>query len=135
LSAIFGVCRQTTATWLNAWEKGGIVALLDKPRSGRPRKLTGEAKDYALDKVAESPRSLKTVLAQLAEQWNIPVSIATLKQTCKQAGLIWKRVRKSLKAKRDPDLFAQSQQQLAALAEQTQQQQIDLVVLTNPVSP
>lgn len=108
---------------------------MDKPRSGRPRKLTGEAKDYALDKVAESPRSLKTVLAQLAEQWNIPVSIATLKQTCKQAGLIWKRVRKSLKAKRDPDLFAQSQQQLAALAEQTQQQQIDLVVLTNPVSP
>ena len=127
LSAIFGVCRQTTATWLSAWERGGIAALLDKPRSGRPCKLTDKAKDYVLKQVGESPRSLKTVLAQLAAQWNIPVSLATLKRTCKQAGLIWKRVRKSLKAKRDPDLFAQSQQQLAALAEQAQQQQIDLV--------
>ncbi|MDZ4149561.1 helix-turn-helix domain-containing protein [Methylicorpusculum sp.] len=49
LSDIFGVCRQTTSTWLTAWEKRGIAALLDKPRSGRPRKLTGEAKHYVLD--------------------------------------------------------------------------------------
>jgi transposase len=127
LSVILGVCRQTTATWLTGWETGGTAALLDKPRSGRPCKLTGKAKEYVQGKVGESPRSLKTVLAQLAEQWGIPVSIATLRRTCKQAGLIWKRVRKSLKSKRDPELFAQSQQQLAALAEQAQQQQIDLV--------
>ncbi|WP_157845019.1 helix-turn-helix domain-containing protein [Methylocucumis oryzae] len=50
-------------TWLNAWDNSGVAALLDKPRSGRPRKLSGESKDYTLDKVAESPRSLKTVLA------------------------------------------------------------------------
>ncbi|MGZ8237109.1 MAG: IS630 family transposase [Methylobacter sp.] len=67
------------------------------------------------------------MLAQLAEQWNIPVSIASFKRVCKQAGLFWKRVRKSLKSKRDPDLFAQSRQQLMVLAEQAQQQQIDLV--------
>jgi transposase len=42
LSEIFGVCRQTTATWLKAWSKGGVSALLDKPRSGRPRKVTTE---------------------------------------------------------------------------------------------
>ncbi|MDD5115235.1 MAG: IS630 family transposase [Methylobacter sp.] len=127
LSAIFGVCRQTTSTWLTAWETGGIAALLDKPRSGRPCKLTGEAKRYVLDRVEESPRALKTVLAQLAEHWSIPVSIASLKRVCKQAGLVWKRVRKSLKSKRDADLFTQSQQQLTALTEQAQQQQIDLV--------
>jgi transposase len=43
LSEIFGVCRQTTATWLRAWSKGGVCALLDKPRSGRPRKIVDEA--------------------------------------------------------------------------------------------
>lgn len=127
LSAIFGVCRQTTATWLTAWEKGGIAALLDKPRSGRPCKLTGAAKHSVLDKIGESSRSLKAVLAQLTEHLGIPVSIASLKRVCKQAGLVWKRVRKSLKSKRDPDLFEQSRQQLAALAEQAEQQQIDLV--------
>ncbi len=39
LSDIFGVCRQTTATWLKSWTKEGICGLLDKPRSGRPRKF------------------------------------------------------------------------------------------------
>ena len=48
------------------------------------------------------------------------------KRLCKQAKLCWKRVRKSLKSKRDPDLFAQSQQQLLALATQAAHQQIDL---------
>ncbi|POZ49863.1 helix-turn-helix domain-containing protein [Methylovulum psychrotolerans] len=36
LSTVFGVCRQTVATWLHAWEMGGVCALFDKPRSGRP---------------------------------------------------------------------------------------------------
>lgn len=44
LSAIFGICSQTTATWLNAWKMGGIAALLDNPRSGRPHKLAGDAR-------------------------------------------------------------------------------------------
>ncbi|MDO8843751.1 MAG: hypothetical protein Q7U98_04915 [Methylicorpusculum sp.] len=69
MSAIFRVCRQTTSTWLTAREIDGIAALLDKPRSGRPLKLTGDAKRYALDQVKESPRNLMTVLAQLAEHW------------------------------------------------------------------
>ena len=39
LAEIFGACRQTTATWLRVWDKKGICGLLDKPRSGRPRKM------------------------------------------------------------------------------------------------
>ncbi len=38
LSDIFGVCKQTTIAWLKSWTKDGICGLLDKPRSGRPRK-------------------------------------------------------------------------------------------------
>ena len=37
LARIFNFCRQTTAKWLKAWDTEGMVALLDKPRSGRPR--------------------------------------------------------------------------------------------------
>jgi transposase len=36
LSMIFSVCRQTASKWLKAWETGGVDALIDKPRSGRP---------------------------------------------------------------------------------------------------
>ncbi|WP_305323099.1 hypothetical protein [Methylicorpusculum sp.] len=44
--------------------------------------MTGDAKRYALDQVEESPRYLMTVLAQLAEHWNISICIASLKRQC-----------------------------------------------------
>ncbi len=127
LSKIFDICRQTAASWLNAWAKDGESALSDKPRSGRPFKLLPDIKQEAIEWVTEHPRSLKTVLAQLSEKHGITVSRATLKRICKQAKLCWKRVRRSLRSKRNPDLFAASQKQLAALTEQAKQQTIDLV--------
>jgi transposase len=126
IASIYGVCRQTAATWINAWEDGGICALLDKPRSGRPRILSGEAESEALQSINQSPRSLKKVLAELFESLSLPLSLSTLKRLCKRANLSWKRVRKSLRSKRDPDLFEQSRQQLAELIEKDKQQDIDL---------
>ena len=41
-------------------------------------------------------------------------------------GLTWKRVRKSLRSKRDSHLFERSRQQLATLIEQSKQKEIDL---------
>lgn len=127
IASIYGICRQTAATWLHAWEDGGICALFDKPRSGRPRSVCTEAETEVLALVNQSPRSLKTVLLELSESLGLTLSISTLKRLCKQAGLIWKRVRKSLRSKRDPDLFEQSRQQLATLIEQSEQKEIDLV--------
>ena len=126
--SIFTICRQTAATWLHAWRDGGICALFDKPRSGRPPILCNEAEADAISRVNQSPRSLKKVLAELTASLNLTVtpSISTLKRMCKRAELSWKRVRKSLRSKRDPDLFDQSRQQLAALIEQSKQQEIDL---------
>ncbi|HLF67073.1 MAG TPA: IS630 family transposase [Gammaproteobacteria bacterium] len=126
IAGFYGVCRQTAATWLHAWEDDGICGLLDEPRSGRPRILCGEAEASALVYVNQSPRSLKKVLAELMENLGVTASLSTLKRICKRAGLSWKRVRKSLRSKRDPDLFEQSRQQLAELIEKSQQQEIDL---------
>ena len=36
---VFGICRQTAATWIRSWSTEGVCALLDKPRSGRPCKM------------------------------------------------------------------------------------------------
>jgi transposase len=126
LSATFDICRQTAATWLHSWEEGGLCALFDDPRSGRPCKLSEGQKHGAVELVKQSPRSLKKVLAQLAEELGIKLSCSTLKRICKQAKYCWKRVRKSLRSKRDPELFEQSRQQLAALIVQAGQKQIDL---------
>ncbi len=126
ISSIYGICRQTAATWINAWNDGGICALLDKPRSGRPRLLCGEAESEALQSIDQSPRSLKKVLAELFDSLSLALSLSTLKRLCKRANLCWKRVRKSLRSKRDPDLFEQSSQQLTELIEKAKQQEIDL---------
>ena len=128
IARIYNICRQTAATWLHAWKDDGICGLFDKPRSGRPRLLCNEAEIEAISSVIESPRSLKKVLAELASSLNLSTtpSISTLKRICKRAGLTWKRVRKSLRSKRDPDLFEQSRQQLVTLIEQSKKKEIDL---------
>ena len=118
---VYRICRQTAATWINAWEDGGVCALLDKPRSGRPRILCEEAEIEALNFIDQSPRSLKKVLAELFESLSLPLSLSTLKRICKRANLCWKRVRKSLRSKRDPVLYEQSRQQLAELIEKAKQ--------------
>ena len=68
------------------------------------------------------------MLAELTASLDLTVtpSISTLKRICKRARLNWKRIRKSLRSKRDPDSFEQSRQQLATLIEQSKQKEIDL---------
>jgi len=126
IAHIYKVCRQTVSAWIHAWETEGICGLLDNPRSGRPRILHGDAEADALNRINQTPRSLKKVLADLSEHLNITLSLSTLKRACKRAGLSWKRIRKSLKSKRNPDLFEQSQQQLISLIERSKKGEIDL---------
>jgi precorrin-6B methylase 1 len=77
------------------------------------------------------------VLAELTASLDLTVnpSLSTLKRICKRAGLNWKRIRKSLRSKRDPDLFEQSRQQLTTLIEQSKQKVVICFILTNQALP
>jgi transposase len=87
----------------------------DKPRSGRPPKLTPEEKDLARQYIKENPRCLKHVVERLSQKTAKRLSISSLKRLAKKAGLRWKRVRKSLKSLRDPEEFTKCQRELEAL--------------------
>ena len=126
LSEIFDVCRQTASTWLHSWKDYGICGLLDESRSGRPCKLDTDQKMEAVEMVKQSPRSLKTVLQQLFEKFDLKLSCSTLKRICREARLCWKRVRRSLKAKRDPELFEKARLELALLEMDARGELIDL---------
>jgi transposase len=102
IQSVYNLCRQTIATWLHRWESRGICGLFDSPRSGRPRKLTKTEETITLELIHQSPRSLKSVIDEIAQKFGITVTVSTLKTLCKRAGLSWKRIRKSLKSKRDP---------------------------------
>ena len=126
IQSIYNLCRQTIATCLHRWESRGICGLFDSPRSGRPRKLTKTEETITLELVHQSPRSLKSVIGEMAQKFGITLTVSTIKTLCKRAGLSWKRVRKSLKSKRDPVLFERSRKQLESLIEQAKSDQIDL---------
>lgn len=125
IAEILGVCRQTVSTWPHAWEDKGIRGLIDLPRSGRPRVSSNELEIKAIEYVEQSPRSLKKVLAELSEKFGVRIDPSTLKRIRKRAGLSWKRMRKSLKSKRDSILFEECRKKLEGLIEQDKQGIID----------
>ena len=77
-------------------------------------------------RVEKSPRSLKTVLSEIEAEFGVALSIDTLKLICKQAGLVWKRVRKSLRKKRNQEKFDRSKKVIEELIQQHQEHEIDL---------
>jgi len=126
ITKISPVDRDTVSTWIRKWEHDGPESLHDKPRSGRPPKLTPEEQTLAIEYIKEAPRSLKQVVARFMDKTDKRLSISSLKRLAKRARLRWKRVRKSLKSLRDPAAFARCQRELEALQQQEDQGKIDL---------
>ena len=126
IAKIYQVDRDTVATWIKKWEQSGMASLYDKPRSGRPPKLTPEEKDLARQYIKEDPRCLKQVVERLSQKTAQRLSISSLKRLAKKAGLRWKRVRKSFKSLREPAEFTKCQRELEALHKQEDQGKIDL---------
>ncbi len=120
------VCRQTVATWFYQWENQGLCGLFDRPGRGRKSKLTLTQQAEVIEKIKQSPRSLKKILAEIENEMGVSISINTVKDICKKAKLIWKRVRKSLRAKRDQEKFDLAHQAIESLILQHKNKAIDL---------
>jgi len=123
---IYQVDRDTVATWITNWEQQGAASLSDRPRSGRPPKLTPDEQALAHESGKETPQALKQVGERLAHKTGTHLSLSPLKRLAKKAGLRGKRVRTSLKSLRDPADFARCQRELQALQQQEAQGKIDL---------
>jgi len=66
------------------------------------------------------------VLSEIETKFGIVLSIDTLRLICKQAGLVWKRVRKSLRKKRNQEDFDKSKEEIEKLVQQHKEREIDL---------
>lgn len=126
IAQTYQVDRDTVSAWIQKWEHHGPASLHDKPRSGRPSKLTPDEQELAKQYLKEEPRSLKGVVERLARKTEKHLSISSLKRLAKRGRLRWKRVRKSLKRLRDDAAFAQCQRELVALQKQEERGEIDL---------
>ncbi|MGF1614426.1 MAG: IS630 family transposase [Gammaproteobacteria bacterium] len=120
------VCRQTVSSWINHWETQGLVGLIDKPRSGRPRVLSEVQEQVVIEAVKKQPRKLKQVASELSEQFGINVTVSKLKRLCKQAGYSWTRIHQSLRSKRDQRQFDEARHRIEELIAQEDNGEIDL---------
>jgi len=115
---IYEVDRDTVSIWFDKWEQYGIVSIFDSYRSGRKKILTKEEERIVLDEIKVNPRNLKAVASEVKRITNKSLSVKTIKRIAKSAGLLWKRVRKSVKRKPDPDLFKMAKTDINQLLKQ-----------------
>jgi carbon-monoxide dehydrogenase medium subunit len=89
--------RPTVAQWLLRFDRSGIAGLLDRPRSGRPRRISSEGLRHITMIVSARPRdlgiqgttwSLAKLRRYLVQTGAVPVlSLESLRITLKRAGL------------------------------------------------
>jgi transposase len=101
VAAALKVHPQTVRAQVKAFLAGGVAALADAPRSGRPLKLTAAvltALEARLDAGAASGArtwTLPQAAAWLAEEHEVVVNAGYLGEVLKRRGFRWKRTKRS----------------------------------------
>jgi len=126
IADIYQVKADTVSGWLDAWETRSFQGLYDAPRSGRPKGLNETERQRAIELIKASPRQIKRVSHQVAEEIGKRVSRSTLKRLIAEAKGRWKRARRSLRSKRDPEEFAKGQQEVEDLRCRKQRHESEL---------
>lgn len=106
ISQILGVTYETVEDWFARWNDKRRDGLRDAPRSGRPPKLNNQNRNVLREIAQEHPQEPAVMLSQLAERTNMSISRGTLRRTLRALGFRWKRLRRSLKKRRDSEAFA-----------------------------
>ena len=126
IARIHQIGRDAIRQAYDRWEQKGVVGLFDEEKPGRPRSLTEKEAARGEELLKADPRSLKTAQSLLEEESGKNVSRATFKRAMKRARFVWKRMRKSLRNKRNVKEFEQAKQELADLQDAEDAGRLDL---------
>ena len=103
------------------------MGLKDLPGKGRRRKLDEQALGSLVAWVeSEVPRSAKEIVCYAQEVLSLNVSEDTIKHHLKKAGFSYKRLRKAIKHKREPEAFLQAKAEIDELKAKHAAGDIDL---------
>jgi len=125
------VHEQTVRKHVKAFLAGGFDRLADRPRPGRPRRLTDAhlaALEHVLD-TTERTWTLPQLVAWLDREHGVRVHPDYLRGLLKRRHFRWKRTKRSLRHKGDPDRRAAAELELARLRRRARQGAIDLYYL------
>lgn len=126
LCEIFNRSRYSISTTIDRWENLGLGGLYDKEKSGRPPLNRKRLEKFITKEIKNDGRSLKNLLSKISENLGFSISRPTLKRIVKSLGYRWKRIRKSLKGKRNEEAFRQAQFEIEDLINCAKENKIDL---------
>jgi transposase len=127
IADIFLVKRDTVSSWIDNWQKNGIEGLYDKPRKGTTPKINEGDLEKIKEIIEETPNSPKKILAKIQKQLKKTISASTLRRIIKKIRKRWKRVRGSLKNKRQQEEYDKAQQEIIELKKSENEGVLDIV--------
>lgn len=116
ISQILCVSYETVENWLQRWDDHGRDGLADGERTGRPPKLEIQDRNVLREIVDQHPQEPSVMLQQLQERTHKTVSRSTLRRTLRKLGYGWKRLRRSLRKRRDSRAFRKAAEELKELS-------------------
>jgi transposase len=84
IARICRVDRDTVSHWLDLWQEKKFTGLMDEARSGRPKTLTDEEEDEALEIALENPRFPARQITEIAAETGKQISDFQLKKLLKK---------------------------------------------------
>tara|TARA_Y100001001_G_C7818607_1_gene242556 strand:+ start:142 stop:621 length:480 start_codon:yes stop_codon:yes gene_type:complete len=105
ISALLEVHYNSVYHWITAYEKEGIAGLKEGPISGRPPLLTTADQQQVEEIIRATPQQPKVVLARVEAELGKSISRDTLRRTLQSLDHTHRRVKKSLRSKRDAPKF------------------------------
>jgi transposase len=97
-----GVTRQTVYNWADRFDAGGVRGLVDRPRRGRPSKLSPPVRRFLEWSVQQPPDEMGypsvswtvPLLREHLRRWaGVRVSGVTVRRVLHRLGYVWKRPR------------------------------------------
>lgn len=120
--------EQTVRAAVQAFLAGGLERLVDRPRSGRPRRVTEEhlsALERLLDETSRT-WTMPQLVAWLRDEHGVSVHPDYLAALLKRRRFRWKRTKRSVGHKADAERQAATARELARLAWQARRGLVDL---------
>lgn len=126
IAGIYEVDRDSVSNWLDRWDDDGIEGLHDQEGRGRKPILNEKEQKQAIKIVEKDPRSSNRSLSKIEKKTGKKISRDTLKRILKKGNKSWKRIRRSLRGKRDEVDFQVSKAELEDFRAQAATGKIDL---------
>ena len=97
ISEVVGINIRTVGLTRMDWVKRGFESLVDRPRTGAPKKITAQEIERIIDVASKEPLTAKELLAKHVEAGGALVHVNTMTKALKNVRFSWKRTRASLK--------------------------------------